>query len=112
MHSEDCRAPSISEGSGPSPLPRVRHVCYGCMFLFYTTNKCTNICQVKHRKSENERAGLMASIGNSITGPKFYETDEVMYIENFDPAAFLRTLAVVRQKEVLSGSTRITIAEP
>ncbi|KAI0272519.1 Vps5 C terminal like-domain-containing protein [Gloeopeniophorella convolvens] len=33
---------------------------------------------IKHRKAEiaNERGGLMASIGQSITGPRFIETDE------------------------------------
>ncbi|KZT39373.1 Vps5-domain-containing protein [Sistotremastrum suecicum HHB10207 ss-3] len=33
---------------------------------------------VKQRKAElaNERGGLMANIGSTITGPKFYETDE------------------------------------
>jgi len=33
---------------------------------------------IKHRKAEiaNERGGLMASIGQSITGPRFVETDE------------------------------------
>lgn len=35
--------------------------------------------QIKHRKAEiaHERGGLMASIGQTITGPRFYETDEV-----------------------------------
>ena len=34
---------------------------------------------IKHRKAEiaHERGGLMASIGQSFVGPKFYETDEV-----------------------------------
>ena len=34
---------------------------------------------IKHRKAETayERGGLMASIGQSIVGPRFYETDEV-----------------------------------
>ncbi|GJJ11414.1 hypothetical protein Clacol_005647 [Clathrus columnatus] len=33
---------------------------------------------IKHRKAEiaHERGGLMASIGSSLVGPKFYETDE------------------------------------
>ncbi|OBZ73550.1 Sorting nexin-1 [Grifola frondosa] len=33
---------------------------------------------IKHRKAEiaQEKGGLMASIGQSITGPRFYETDE------------------------------------
>ncbi|KAF8159458.1 Vps5 C terminal like-domain-containing protein, partial [Crassisporium funariophilum] len=33
---------------------------------------------IKHRKAEiaHERGGLMASIGQTITGPRFYETDE------------------------------------
>ncbi|KAF8630138.1 hypothetical protein AX15_003091 [Amanita polypyramis BW_CC] len=33
---------------------------------------------IKHRKAElaHERGGLMASIGQSITGPRFHETDE------------------------------------
>lgn len=30
---------------------------------------------IKHKKAE--RGGLMASIGHSIVGPRFYETDEV-----------------------------------
>lgn len=35
--------------------------------------------QIKQRKAElaNERGGLMASIGQTIAGPRFYETDEV-----------------------------------
>jgi sorting nexin-1/2 len=35
--------------------------------------------QIKQRKAEiaNERGGLMASIGQTITGPRFHETDEV-----------------------------------
>lgn len=35
--------------------------------------------QIKHRKAEmaQEKGGLMASIGQSIAGPRFYETDEV-----------------------------------
>lgn len=35
--------------------------------------------QIKHRKAEiaHERGGLMASIGSSLVGPRFYETDEV-----------------------------------
>lgn len=34
---------------------------------------------IKHRKAElaNERGGLMASIGQTLTGPRFNETDEV-----------------------------------
>ena len=34
---------------------------------------------IKHRKAEtaHERGGLMASIGQSIVGPRFHETDEV-----------------------------------
>ena len=34
---------------------------------------------IKNRKAEaaHEHGGLMASIGNSIVGPRFYETDEV-----------------------------------
>jgi sorting nexin-1/2 len=34
---------------------------------------------IKQRKAEiaNERGGLMASIGQSLAGPRFYETDEV-----------------------------------
>ncbi|KAF9223973.1 Vps5-domain-containing protein [Gyrodon lividus] len=33
---------------------------------------------IKHRKAEisHERGGLMASIGQTLTGPRFYETDE------------------------------------
>ncbi|TFK53424.1 Vps5-domain-containing protein [Heliocybe sulcata] len=33
---------------------------------------------IKHRKAEiaHERGGLIASIGQTLTGPKFYETDE------------------------------------
>ncbi|KAH7907478.1 Vps5 C terminal like-domain-containing protein, partial [Hygrophoropsis aurantiaca] len=33
---------------------------------------------IKHRKAESahERGGLMASIGQTLTGPRFYETDE------------------------------------
>jgi sorting nexin-1/2 len=42
---------------------------------------CSNLCimQIKHRKAEiaHERGGLMASIGQTIVGPRFYETDEV-----------------------------------
>lgn len=36
---------------------------------------------IKHRKAEiaHERGGLMASIGQSIVGPRFHETDEVLY---------------------------------
>lgn len=35
---------------------------------------------IKHRKAEiaHERGGLMASIGQSIVGPRFHETDEVL----------------------------------
>ncbi|KAJ3504216.1 hypothetical protein NLJ89_g8051 [Agrocybe chaxingu] len=35
---------------------------------------------IKHRKAElaQERGGLIASIGQSIAGPRFYETDEVV----------------------------------
>lgn len=34
---------------------------------------------IKHRKAEmaHERGGLMASLGQSIVGPRFHETDEV-----------------------------------
>jgi sorting nexin-1/2 len=34
--------------------------------------------QIKHRKAEiaHEKGGLMATIGQTITGPRFYETDE------------------------------------
>ena len=34
--------------------------------------------KIKHRKAEiaHEKGGLMASLGQSITGPRFYETDE------------------------------------
>ena len=37
---------------------------------------------IKHRKAEtaHERGGLMASIGQSIVGPRFYETDEVFLL--------------------------------
>ena len=72
--------------------------------------------QIKHRKLENERAGLMASIGSSITGPKFYETDEVIYASRLISVLILMhvntTPAVVRQKEILSRSIRITVAKP
>ncbi len=42
----------------------------------------TGVCgelQVKHRKAEiaQERGGIIASIGQTIAGPRFYETDEV-----------------------------------
>ena len=35
--------------------------------------------QIKHRKAEiaHEKGGLMATIGQTIAGPRFYETDEV-----------------------------------
>jgi sorting nexin-1/2 len=34
--------------------------------------------QIKHRKAEiaHERGGLMASLGQTIAGPRFYEMDE------------------------------------
>ena len=34
--------------------------------------------QIKHRKAEiaHEKGGVLASLGQSITGPRFYETDE------------------------------------
>ncbi|KAF8315352.1 Vps5-domain-containing protein [Clavulina sp. PMI_390] len=31
---------------------------------------------IKHRSRDSDRGGIMATIGNTITGPKFYETDE------------------------------------
>jgi sorting nexin-1/2 len=43
------------------------------------TRSDLSISQIKHRKAEiaHERGGLMASIGQTIAGPRFYETDEV-----------------------------------
>jgi hypothetical protein len=42
------------------------------------TGACGEL-QVKHRKAElaQERGGIIASIGQTIAGPRFYETDEV-----------------------------------
>ena len=36
--------------------------------------------QIKHRKAElaQEKGGLMAAIGQTIAGPRFYENDEVI----------------------------------
>ena len=35
--------------------------------------------KIKHRKAElaHERGGLLASFGQTIAGPRFYETDDV-----------------------------------
>lgn len=35
--------------------------------------------QIKHRKPapSQDKGGLLASIGSSLTGPRFHETDEV-----------------------------------
>ena len=35
--------------------------------------------QIKHRKSEiaHERGGMLGSLGQVLTGPRFHETDEV-----------------------------------
>lgn len=44
-----------------------------------TIGNCSIRHQIKHRKAEiaHERGGLMASLGQTIAGPRFYETDEV-----------------------------------
>lgn len=36
---------------------------------------------MKHRKAESahEKGGLIASIGQTLAGPRFYETDEVSF---------------------------------
>lgn len=41
--------------------------------------ECHLVFQIKQRKAEiaNERGGIMASLGQSIAGPRFHETDEV-----------------------------------
>lgn len=40
------------------------------------------LLQIKHRKAEmaHEKGGLMASIGQTLTGPRFHETDEVSMV--------------------------------
>ena len=42
------------------------------------------LVQIKHRKAEiaQERGGLIASIGQTIVGPRFVETDEVQNLSN------------------------------
>ena len=42
--------------------------------------------QIKHRKSEiaHERGGMLGSLGQVLTGPRFHETDEVhLYAKRF-----------------------------
>ncbi|KAL0953850.1 hypothetical protein HGRIS_005026 [Hohenbuehelia grisea] len=70
---------------------------------------------IKHRKAEiaHERGGLMASIGHSIAGPRFYETDEWFdrqksYLDTLESQ--LRGLvkaieAVAKQRSELAGAT-------
>ena len=55
---------------------------------------------IKHRKAEiaHERGGLMASIGQSIVGPRFYETDEVVLS---NPTRHVQGLT----NRLISGST-------
>ena len=38
-----------------------------------------SMVQIKHRKAElaQERGGLISTLGQTITGPRFYEVDEV-----------------------------------
>lgn len=40
---------------------------------------------MKHRKAESahEKGGLIASIGQTLAGPRFYETDEVSFHDTF-----------------------------
>jgi len=70
---------------------------------------------IKHRKAEiaHERGGLMASIGQTIAGPRFYETDEwfdkqKVYLDSLE--AQLRGLvkaieAVAKQRSDLATAT-------
>jgi sorting nexin-1/2 len=46
---------------------------------FYSVDR--GFDQIKHRKAEiaHERGGLMASIGQTIAGPRFYEMDEASF---------------------------------
>ncbi|PPQ96270.1 hypothetical protein CVT26_005657 [Gymnopilus dilepis] len=41
---------------------------------------------IKHRKAEiaHERGGLIASIGQTIAGPRFHETDEATYLDSLE----------------------------
>ncbi|CAL1715071.1 unnamed protein product [Somion occarium] len=41
---------------------------------------------IKHRKAElaQEKGGVLASIGHSIAGPRFYETDEKTYLDSLE----------------------------
>ncbi|KAG6854027.1 hypothetical protein C0991_011232 [Blastosporella zonata] len=71
--------------------------------------------QIKHRKAEiaHERGGVLASIGQSITGPRFHETDDWFerqraYLDSLESQ--LRGLvkaieAVARQRSELAFST-------
>ncbi|PPR08142.1 hypothetical protein CVT24_012356 [Panaeolus cyanescens] len=70
---------------------------------------------IKHRKAEiaHERGGFMASIGQTITGPRFYETDEwfdrqKVYLDSLE--AQLRGLAkaietVAKHRSELAAAT-------
>lgn len=52
-------------------------VCLITALLLWFRDNC--FLQIKHRKAEmaHEKGGLMASIGQTLTGPRFHETDEV-----------------------------------
>lgn len=73
---------------------------------------------IKHRKAEiaSEKGGLIASIGQSFTGPRFYETDEVRFYFVFivdsgmDGRLTLPGCVVVRQTESLPRQPRVPAA--
>lgn len=65
--------------------------------------------QIKHRKHEG--GGLMASIGQSLTGPKFIETDEVSLFQYYLLHG-AKDLAVVRPSKGIPGQPGITATGP
>ncbi|KAG6821426.1 hypothetical protein H0H93_010150 [Arthromyces matolae] len=71
---------------------------------------------IKHRKAEiaHERGGVLASLGQSITGPRFYETDEwfekqKFYLDSLESQlrGLVKAIEVVaRQRAELAVSTK------
>ena len=53
--------------------------------------------QIKQRKAElaNQSGGLMATIGQTIAGPRFYETDEVSGLTVLESPGMLTSFTVV-----------------
>jgi sorting nexin-1/2 len=85
---------------------------FGCSNIISYCCSNYSILKIKQRKAEiaHERGGLMASIGQTITGPRFYETDEVIFPTHFYFLLLKRT--IVNFSGLIGRSPTSTVSRP